>query len=46
MEERRRKNVVLKGVVIREGGVEEVVGRIWKVIGVQAEIEEAREIGK
>lgn len=48
MEERkkRRKNVLLKGVDIREGGMEKVVGRIWKVIGAQAEIDEARKIGK
>lgn len=31
MEERvkRRKNVVIKGVEIKEGGVKEIVVRIW-----------------
>lgn len=44
--ERRRKNVVIKGLELKEGGIGETVNKLWREIGVQAEIEEVKEINK
>ncbi|EZA56118.1 hypothetical protein X777_03726 [Ooceraea biroi] len=44
--ERRKRNVIVKGVEVQGEGIEGAVRRIWKEIGAEAEIEETREIGK
>lgn len=43
--ERRRRNVVVKGLEAKREGIEGQIGRIWKELGVEAKIEEIREIG-
>lgn len=43
--ERRRKNVVVKGIEVKEGGIKGAIEEIWKEIGAKAEIEEMREVG-
>lgn len=42
--ERRRKNVVGKGIEVKEGGITDAIEEIWKEIGAKAEIEEMREV--
>ncbi|EZA50989.1 hypothetical protein X777_10537 [Ooceraea biroi] len=44
--ERRKRNVIVKGMEVQGEGIEGAVRRIWKEIGAEAEIEETREIGK
>jgi len=44
--ERRRRNVVMKGVEVKKEGIEGEVRKIWEELGVEARIEEIKEIGK
>ncbi|EFN64892.1 hypothetical protein EAG_05339 [Camponotus floridanus] len=44
--ERRRRNVVVKGLEVKVERIEGEVRRIWKELGVGARIEEIKEIGR
>lgn len=43
---RRRRNILIKGLGRDKRDVREEVERLWKEMGVQAEVEEIREINK
>lgn len=43
---RRRRNIHIKGLGRDKRDVREEVERLWKEMGVQAEVEEIREINK
>ncbi|XP_025265737.1 golgin subfamily A member 6-like protein 2 [Camponotus floridanus] len=44
--QKRRKNIVIKGVDKKEKNVEETIKELWKVMEVSGKIEEIRELGK
>ena len=44
--ERRKRNVVVKGVEVKEKGIEAAVRRIWEKMEIKAKIKEIKEIGK
>lgn len=44
--ERRRRNVVVKGIEVKGEGIEGKVKKIWEELGVGARIEEIKEIGR
>jgi len=44
--EKRRRNVVVKGVEVRGEGIEGAIRKIWEELGVSARIEEIKEIGR
>lgn len=43
---RRRRNILIKGLGRDKRDVREEIERLWKEMGVQAEVEEIREINK
>lgn len=43
--EERRRNIILKGVEVKEGKRREAVEEVFKVLGVRAEMEEIKKLG-
>jgi len=44
--EKRKRNIIIKGLEVRDGRIKEEVNKLWREMGVQAEIEEWKEINK
>ncbi|KAL6263061.1 hypothetical protein P5V15_005858 [Pogonomyrmex californicus] len=44
--ERRRRNVLVKEVEVKEGGIRKAIEKIWERMEIEARIEDIREIGK
>jgi len=44
--EKRKRNVVVKGLEVGEGGIMKAVGELWERMGVKAEVEKMWEVNK
>lgn len=44
--ERRKRNIIIKGVEVREGKREKAVEKIMRAIGVKVKVEEVRKIAR
>lgn len=44
--EKNRRYVMVKGIEVKEGGIKKAVGELWKMMGMQAEVEDVWEINQ